>query len=187
MANKAYLGKMDNNNEIEDFFEEKFIPLFWYCAMDIETIKSCENELVENYGTEHATGKIKMAKEKCLSNLVECKKFIGELYPPGIKQMYDEFIQYLDDKINENEYLVMDLIEMAWCFKEGMEYLLRLIREILRSIKMEESETFEMLMDKLLGPYADIGEAFKYVGYDQDFGGDFENYSELYAQCVDDD
>jgi hypothetical protein len=133
---------------------------------------------------ERETGKIKMTKEKCLSNLEERKKFIGAVYPPEIKKLYDEFIHYLDDKINKDEYLLMDIIEMAWIFDEGMGYLTGLIKGVLKSINnMEKSE----ILEGMLSPYADIGEAFKYVGYDQDFGGNFEEYSELYAQCVDDD
>jgi hypothetical protein len=144
--------------------------------LDIETIESCENELIENFGTEHKTGKIKMTKEKFLSNLNRCKKFIGELYSSEIKQLYDEFIQYLDDKINKDEYLLLDLIEMAWIFDEGMEYLLGLMKEVLKSINnVEKSE----ILEGMYSAYADVGEAFKYVGYDQDFEGDFGNYSKL--------
>jgi hypothetical protein len=100
MTNKAYLGKIDNTSKTEGFFGGKFIPVFWFCMADIETVESCENELTENFGTEHKTGKIKMTKEKCLSNLEEHKKFIGAVYPPKIKKLYDEFIQFLNNKIS---------------------------------------------------------------------------------------
>jgi hypothetical protein len=183
MANKAYLGKITNSDEAEYFFEEKFIPVYWYCLLDLSTVENQEEELIRNFGTDEETGIIKLSKEQFLKNLKEQRKFIEqEYYGEFHTTLYDDFTTYLNDKIKDDEFLVIDIVEMAWLV--NMETQLNQLKAILKTIdNLEDSR----IINDTHSAYWDIGVAFLCVGYDCDYDDDFSDYSEFYKQCVEDE
>jgi hypothetical protein len=181
VANKAYLGKHKAEGEkYEILFEERFVPLFWYCALSTEDVELAEKNLIRDYGTDRQSGRIPLKKFDLMLNLHWHEGFIERYYPDAV-QMYNDFIRYLGDKIADGEVFFIDIIEMAWLTDGGMEAYLQELAEIVSSISWLPE------LDKKYRPYADIGQAFIYAGYDQDYNGNFSEYSEMYAQCVEDE
>jgi wobble nucleotide-excising tRNase len=172
MANVAYLIKTSGENSEEFFEANNTIPLFWFNLLNLNVIKNARKNLVKSFNNEDEEYfTIKLSKTVFMKNLYLGKSFIENNYD-NKKDLYNEFINYLDKKFNEMDILELNILEIANFF-DSMENLVGDITNIIKNINSN--------INKLI-PFEPGENIFSFVGYDGFFGNEFANYSKEYRE-----
>jgi hypothetical protein len=177
MANMVYLNK-NSDGEVDTLFEERRIPFFWFCLLDNDILVSQKDELLYNYKSGKQRTKIKISKQNFLKNALDQKEYI-ETYFSKEKNLYNDFIRYLDEKFNDEDLLEIDVLEMAW--HNDMETLLGEIENTIELLRNNKSP------EKLFTPWKDVDIVFQLVGYDRDYNDEFMEYSSDYEEACEDE
>jgi hypothetical protein len=165
MANRIFLSKASG----ELFEGINTIPVFWLHLLDKNLIEETENEVI-NYYERNADDDeeneeriiIKISKRTFIQNLNSGKKFVEENHNGKI-DLYNNFINYLDKKFNENDILELDITEIVWFFDDASSFI--------RAVKNYNFKADETI--------------YSYVGYSYADGGEhFGNYSKDYAEYI---
>jgi hypothetical protein len=181
MANRAYLLK---NGEV--LFEQKnTISFFWFCLLDTDSINNAAPDMLRIFDDEESeeTANIKLSKKTFMRNLTQRKQYIAKKYggqtswngAGDIELLYDNFVEYLDRVFDENDMLEMDVLEMA-----NFNDMTTLIRQM--NLMLLAIDTGEPTDDN---PFASYDTAGLFVGWDSYYGNEFEKYSGVYADYLD--
>ncbi|MGY4385194.1 hypothetical protein ACVWYN_002230 [Pedobacter sp. UYP24] len=185
MGQRTYLTYSSASNSVELFEANNVLPFFWVALIrdhDLqvkipEMKKACQllnsdepNE--KDQHDNHNSANITILKADALTNARSVFPFITTHFPET-SALYNDFIAYLDLKLNEKDVIKIDLLSLT-AFLDIDSLIENILRE-LRAIKENNPESVNGYF------YGDIN--YSLVGSDEFCGNEFKNHSPAYSSA----
>lgn len=151
MGNRSYLYLKENEQELELFEANNSLPFFWLCLIDkkilhsklphwqaLETFLNDESleedpEYEKMYLKLSNQGLIVINKEQLENNSVKSRAYFSRHYPLVVA-LYDDFIQFLAQKIYTQGQIELDILEIS-SFYESLQDFYESLKDALQAIE----------------------------------------------------